>query len=1118
MNRPRWTCLLLWCCLTVSAGAQPDAAWRDTLPDRLVERLESGTVRHLRDLGSILERGYADARIRTELRNHLLVPRALFPFLETEFSRRTFLNFYYQHASALFYDPAVDAFRLTDWKPFTVDYELRDTEQTTRPDATVALARYRGQLQLALNASNYAEARTVVDRIAALQTPEAVTLLLHTLTDRSWWKSNSDPARELAFHTAHLLANAPDRRTATTLLELTERGDLPVAATAPLLARITNVGFAWQQEPDGTTRFYRRLLDSIPDVDRLRRHGFERAFTARPAFFADSVDYYGYLVSRSDTLPWIRANALRALVRSGHPRTLYYLAADLYRRRGRRAAVYGAAWSVQTLTELTRHQVEIAGANGPAVRHDWQRDPEARRNFLLYWAKHYGDYEYSKAQRTFINKERTKLARENYERLFRRLNSRNDSVATEAFLLLTEGEPAAVRLLAGKYRELLRNFNPTLPDLRHRYLEQLSALTDFCRRNGVHYRLNPRLQTLSDRLLTVGTPRERHRLENDLLSRLTLEDVTGLEYWGLTRAAYPEVQLSLGRIFDRFYSAHWSELRSSETRLRLYLKKAILFDRIGVVGVCNKYLRKFGPVDEAFGLDLIVLRQIESDADVIAAIDRLLGRTSNDPTVDFVALLERLPTLTKGALRRLPAPMAAQFPQLFDAILQQEDDAAREPFLTYLRQHATEAQVPEIFRLMQLNVAPERLVELLETIYELPGGTSLEEWWTRFEADPEGYPNWRTAFYDQLLAAFRSADSLDIETVNRVTQGASFTPELRTEVLEALPRVRPVRNLRRLRLEPRLDPIFELHYLDRLRFEARDLDNLTSIFAKDTRRHVGAIVAFLLRQAQPANVAERGVLFNGLMRMNWFVDYVTDGYLTSEQGSEIWLALEMYLRESEYLSSFEEQNTLRNITLLSNLAKPLVDKLDATVRADIDEESRAAVLRTILSRLTYRELGAVMPYLDLILATETQSFLTHDFGIPVYDLDDPNTQRELRETHQNFDRREFYAHWLDRFGVDYRTADGALDYAKIRDILRFDLVSPFVGDGGFRRDYYAYGLIKLLEIEHDTRLGFSEKLNENQTFYTYTARKRADAWLEFLRERYPTEGQTVVVPSFSREM
>ena len=70
---------------------------------------------------------------------------------------------------------------------------------------------------------------------------------------------------------------------------------------------------------------------------------------------------------------------------------------------------------------------------------------------------------------------------QNYEKLFRRLNSRNDSVAVNSFLQLTQGDPVEINALAKKYRQLLRNHNASLPSLKFGYLEQLTLLTDFCK-------------------------------------------------------------------------------------------------------------------------------------------------------------------------------------------------------------------------------------------------------------------------------------------------------------------------------------------------------------------------------------------------------------------------------------------------------------------------------------------------------------------------------------------------------------------------------------------------------------------------------------------------------------
>jgi len=68
-------------------------------------------------------------------------------------------------------------------------------------------------------------------------------------------------------------------------------------------------------------------------------------------------------------------------------------------------------------------------------------------------------------------------------------------------------------------------------------------------------------------------------------------------------------------------------------------------------------------------------------------------------------------------------------------------------------------------------------------------------------------------------------------------------------------------------------------------------------------------------------------------------------------------------------------------------------------------------------------------------------------------------------------------------------------------LLSYDLVVPFLGEGGKYRDYYTYGLVKLLELHFKTTLDFHPKLNENQTFYTFNSYKRVMAWRSFLLDK-----------------
>lgn len=90
-----------------------------------------------------------------------------------------------------------------------------------------------------------------------------------------------------------------------------------------------------------------------------------------------------------------------------------------------------------------------------------------------------------------------------------------------------------------------------------------------------------------------------------------------------------------------------------------------------------------------------------------------------------------------------------------------------------------------------------------------------------------------------------------------------------------------------------------------------------------------------------------------------------------------------------------------------------------------------------------------------------------------------------------------------------------LDFNKIYNILKYEIVAPFTG-GGSQRDYFTFGIIKILELNFNNHLGFHEKLNENQMFYTFSATKRAVRWMQLLEERRLVKPDPSVPGSFNR--
>ena len=141
--------------------------------------------------------------------------------------------------------------------------------------------------------------------------------------------------------------------------------------------------------------------------------------------------------------------------------------------------------------------------------------------------------------------------------------------------------------------------------------------------------------------------------------------------------------------------------------------------------------------------------------------------------------------------------------------------------------------------------------------------------------------------------------------------------------------------------------------------------------------------------------------------------------------------------------------------------------------------------------------------------------LQKDFGLPIFELENEKTRKQIISNHSKMSEYDFYKYYLKEFGVDFLTKKGNLDFEKIYDLLQFEIVTPFVGGGGSHRDQFTYGLIKILELHFKTRLGFHEKLNENQTFYSFTSTKRAKAWRTYLTDNQLVKPNHSLPPSFN---
>ncbi len=262
----------------------------------------------------------------------------------------------------------------------------------------------------------------------------------------------------------------------------------------------------------------------------------------------------------------------------------------------------------------------------------------ARLNQLVYWANHYRDYQWDVNKQKFINK-RERIARKpSGIKLLTTMQSEDDSVAIRAFIKMTNIEPALVNQLP--VDDFSDNMNSSLPIFQKNFLSVLSEYTRYCSQNKISLRLVGRIKDWFFQLAQEDMPfSKRYHLENEITAKATPYEISALEYWFLVSEENWEITFSAGRIIDKFYSFHWNLITHDTRQLKHYLKKAALFDRLGIIGNCNKYLKKFHITDDKVKANLAHIFSISKDKDVIQSAKKSSHeiKISYDPVINKVS-------------------------------------------------------------------------------------------------------------------------------------------------------------------------------------------------------------------------------------------------------------------------------------------------------------------------------------------------------------------------------------------------------------------------------------------------------------------------------------------------
>lgn len=1114
--------------------AQRNTVDYDVLLSQLEASARKGEKRSLRDLGSLLDKNSTKDRALNIIRKFSLFTQEEIN-LNKSISKSEFHHFYYNYEKEIQFSDILGVYLITPLEERKIKYEVQHLNNKNL-NGISPLKAIKRRMEEAISDKNQGVVIQQIELLGDLYTDDASIYMYEVSQELR--SSSKKWSNELYQSLCKGLAQSRDIDCLSEILRLLSEKNIDAKFAMPQLVKLTNIEFKKAEiNSKNLIKTYQHYIDSLGTIEDMRAFGYAKLFNFQPRFFNHIVDYYGRILCFADGREWIIHNVTQDLIATRHPRSLFYLTALGYKNSFiNKTPKRTMHQMVQRISQLTNLKVGVENVKR-TVDFDLNKNSERTtlENYLIYWASSYNDYEWDEGHESYVNKYNALEKTQNYEKLFRRLNSRNDSVAMASFAQLTEGDPSEIVALAEKYRQMFRSYNKSLPPFKYKYLEQLSALTQYCKKHKISYKPDKHLLKLLNKLYNEKDEVARYKLENKVINSIKLENITAVEYWGCINQDNEVSNYSLGRILDVFYSKNWDKIMASDSEIQLYLKKSLLLANIGVIGVCNNYLNKFNIDDPKVITKLNEIKAIEIDRQILNQILLLVSSNNDEETGGALAdFIENPASFNKRDIKILPPPNKTEFTQIVESIKTLNDNNAIKNLFYFLRLHPSIDQVPQLFELAQdtrvlhkkrgleLTIG-DNVTPILENIYNFIFAEISKEkpldirpWNKKWKEDKNNYLKWADQFFTEKIIRLVSSPELSIDDINLITESPNYNESHKGACLVALSKVTPVKDIRRLSISPKLSLKDDLKHFEAFDFSHKVLDDIPKLFNLDDP---SAMLNYLLDRSANYKTEHKGSLFNNLFRYPWFTTYIHSGKAKENEVLIVKKILEGYLNESDYLSEFEEQATTLHLAQLENIGKPLNERILASFQLNVDNSSKAKVQETIISTISYQQIGEVAQHFSQLsetLGEEPWAFLRKDFGLPIFDLNSDKAYRAFLNHHKELSEYDFYVHYLKEFGVDFLTKKNELDYQKIYEILQFDAVTPFVAGGGGKRDYYTFGIIKILELKFKTSLGFHEKLNENQSFYSFSTAKRSNAWINYLIEQKLIKTDVALAPSFNQ--
>ena len=327
---------------------------------------------------------------------------------------------------------------------------------------------------------------------------------------------------------------------------------------------------------------------------------------------------------------WAHNTALKQLVKKHDPYAMALTALTMLKNRGRRNEYdFDKDKYTNEIAMLTGITIGVPDRKGEITYHIGSLFDEYNidlLNYATYWVDHYKDYKWNANKKHFENMIDPITEFPIEYKWYRQMEDRSDDTAMAAFIRLTEANVGLIKKLNKEFDESKRNY--ALSGFSKSFLVQLSNLTAYCKSRQIDFKGSAAVQRYLAELRNNNlTDHSRYALENILISDLTLDDITAVEYWSIVYESNWSVNYSTGKILDEFYSKNWEKVISDKKQLSLYLKKIILFEHLGIIGSCNHYTCKFTGADQHTLGVLSEIKNEADDSDIKEAVNNILTGT-----------------------------------------------------------------------------------------------------------------------------------------------------------------------------------------------------------------------------------------------------------------------------------------------------------------------------------------------------------------------------------------------------------------------------------------------------------------------------------------------------------